>query len=492
MEKTQKQEDIQQKDQEAVSSNRAYTFMIGFVIAVALLIFIISTIVLFIKIVPDTFALIAGTFQSVSREDADEETVETTQSLSVSNSFVSAGEEITFSWTTPNQEGTPSLAFLCEDTDGVVLEYKDDFFECGDTIFFDNQENEASVRILSSAKRYVDMPVILEFEDQNRSITTIDETSVTISNNNPNESGIVLGDEVNVTVSTTTPVTNTNTSDTNTGTTQTVNTTTTQNTTNTPAPAPVRDLSVRMLQAGPVVNGQIIQSGSFDANSTVGIQFEVRNNGNVSTGAWSFQAVLPVTSVNDRVFNSGLQNSLTPGSGIIYTLTFAGLRGGTNQAVITVDPQNLVSESSKANNQTSATFTVSGGSNSNFSGKADFDVELLGIGRLSGSRFIETDNLDTSDEIAVQFRVTNIGGQITNDWRFEVTVDEPRDASDLDYRSGRFNGLRPGESRDITISFDDLSKEGDYEFEIEVDSDRDTSESTRSNNTIDFDIEIDD
>ena len=199
-----------------------------------------------------------------------------------------------------------------------------------------------------------------------------------------------------------------------------------------------------------------------------------------------------MADISSRLFNSGIQNSLTPGSGVIYTLTFSGLLSGTNQALITADIQNTVAESNESNNQAQVTFTVSGGNSAvNGSGEADFDIDLIAIGRISGSRFIETDNLDTSDELAIRFRVTNSGGEETKDWMVEVDVDEPSNADDLDYESKRFSELDPGESREITISFDNLDEDGDYDFEIEVDSEKDTDEKSRSNNTIRFDVEID-
>jgi len=493
MENTKNQEnEAQQKEApKDIKTSKAYKFIVGFVIVVALLIFLISTAVLLIKIVPDTFSLISGVYSSVkdgqTTSDSESETeteAETTSSLfSVSDSFVDIGETVTFSWERSDTNGIYSIAFLCDDVDNVTIEYQDDFITCGDTLIFDQRESEAEVSIISSAKRYVDIPVILELEND-EGINTIAELKLTVSNKNPNStpnSGDVLGvDNTDDTTDSETPVTVITEPQTSIPTTPVVNTT------------PVRDLSVRMLQAGPVVNGQIVNTSSFDGNSVAAIRFEVRNSGNVSTGSWTFQAVLPTADTNSRLFNSGIQNSLTPGSGVIFTLSFSGLVNGTNQAIVSVDPQNLIAENFEGNNQATALFSVSGGNSvATGSGEADFDVDLIGIGRLSGSRFVETNNLDVDDEIAIKFRVTNIGGKKTADWRFEIDVDEPNGASDLDYRSKKYDALQPGESREITISFDNLDEDGDYDFDIEIDPEKDTDEDRRGNNRLRFDIDID-
>ena len=457
---------------EEPQTNKAYKFIVGFVITIALLIFVISTIVLLVKVVPNSISLVASTFRAI-QEDQPIENIDGTQTddtalFSVNDSFINSGETIALSWEKTETNGNYTLIFLCEESSGITVEHRENFFECGDYLNFGQGETQAHISIVSSRKRYADLPIALEFEKENGDINTVGEIIVTVSNKNL-EDGIVLSEE------TSTPTT--------------TNSTSVGTATSVPEH---RDLAVRIIQAGPVVNGQIVNTGSINNVSNAGIRFEVRNNGNIPTGPWSFQAVLPTTNTNSRLFNSGTQNSLATGSGVIYTLIFSELLSRTNQALISVDPQNLVTESNESNNQAQVTFTVSGGSSvSTSTGKADFDIDLIAIGRMTGSRFVETDNLDTNDELSIRFRVTNIGGKKTDNWRFEVDVDEPRGANNLDYESKRFSGLDSGESREITISFDNIDEGGDYDFEIEVDSDKDTSESSRSNNTIRFDVEID-
>ncbi len=451
-------------------ANKAYKFIIGFVIAVALLIFVISTVVLVIKVIPDISTLVAGVFQSTDKNTTDSSSNDPL--LSVTDSFLATGDMVTFSWKENESLGKYSLTFLCEDEDEISIEHRDDFTDCGDALLFNQGETEADITFTSNKKRYVDIPSILEFEDQDGNIDTIDEIQITVSNKNPND-GSILG------------------IDTDNGDTS-INVTSTDDTPAKTSPAPVRDLSVQILQVGEVVNEQIIGSSSFDTNAVIGMRFEIRNNGNVSTGSWLFQIILPVVKTSDRLFNSGIQGSLSPGESTIYTITFSGIRGGNNLALISVDPQNLIRESSENNNQAQASFNSTGnGFTGSNTGEADFDIDLIAIGRISGSRFIETNNIDVDDELAIKFRVTNIGGETTENWRFDVEVDEPRNADDLDYRSKRYDKLDPGEYREVILRYDNLDEDGNYDFDIEVDQEKDTDEDKRSNNKIRFDVDID-
>jgi hypothetical protein len=109
------------------------------------------------------------------------------------------------------------------------------------------------------------------------------------------------------------------------------------------------DLAVRMLQVGLLTGNNIINKNSFSYNETVGIKFEIRNDGDAVTGPWTFTANLP--SISTPTYNSSSQISLRPGESIIFTLGFSNLTNMTS-GIITVnaDPLNLVTESSEYNN----------------------------------------------------------------------------------------------------------------------------------------------
>lgn len=111
------------------------------------------------------------------------------------------------------------------------------------------------------------------------------------------------------------------------------------------------DLAARILQVG-LLNERtnlIVPQNQFSNNDTVGIKFEIRNDGSADTGIWSFSAYLP--SLSTPVFNSGNQISLRPGDSIIFTLGFSNLTNQYSSLItVNVDPSNIIKESNEANN----------------------------------------------------------------------------------------------------------------------------------------------
>ncbi len=127
------------------------------------------------------------------------------------------------------------------------------------------------------------------------------------------------------------------------------------------------DLAVRILQVGTlnINNNQIISKNSFAYGETVGIRFEVRNDGTNPTGAWNFTALLP--SLSNPNYISPTQRSLNPGDSVQFTL---GFNNNTNQSTgairINVDMGNIVSESNESNNNTSFSISNYGYNNYNY------------------------------------------------------------------------------------------------------------------------------
>ncbi|MCI5108783.1 MAG: hypothetical protein MRY49_02970, partial [Candidatus Pacebacteria bacterium] len=349
------------EDKKDMRSSKAYKFIVGFIIAVALIIFIISSVILVIKIVPDTFGLVAATFQSV-KEEAPVETAD----ISADKTSIKSGDGINFSWGNLNEDTAYSLIFLCGD-DSMEIRANGQTLSCDEYIVINNNDNNENV-VFVTDKDSVNVSTIFESEDSTGDIETIKQIDLTVSNNNTSV------------------------------TTETVRTTNVSTTPNT------RDLYIRLVRSGVV-------------NNTAYIQFEVGNSGSISTGTWQFRAILPTASVSDRVFVSNIQTSLSSGSGIIYTLTFSNLESGTNQAIIQIDPQNIVSESNESNNQLALNFRGNGDTSYNSDDRADFNIDLLGYGILIGNRYTETRDIDQNDELAIRFRVRNIGGEETEDWR---------------------------------------------------------------------------
>ncbi len=125
-----------------------------------------------------------------------------------------------------------------------------------------------------------------------------------------------------------------------------------------PAPTPIQpiyygkaDLAIRVLQVGKLSSGTnfITNQTQFRYSDTVGIKFEIRNDGDTNTGPWTFSASLP--SLSNPTFNSATQVSLRPGEKIIFTLGFSSLTNQySNLILINADSHNNVSESSEYNN----------------------------------------------------------------------------------------------------------------------------------------------
>lgn len=213
------------------------------------------------------------------------------------------------------------------------------------------------------------------------------------------------------------------------------------------------------------------------------LSFTVRNIGGRPTGNWQFSYTNPTSDA--QIINSPLQPSLTPGSGIRYTVTFSEQEEDAEGVAIVVDSFNIVNESNENNNSAAIVVTGNGtGSNNgggyNSNDDADFRIEDLEVGYLSGNRFVRDDTLNEGDDAAIRFVVRNIGGEETDDWKFEIN-DIPYDNND-DYRSNRQNSLRPGEKTEIIVQFENID-EGSYDIKVEVDSDDDTDEESERNNT---------
>lgn len=456
MENNQEQPQITEGPEKVPLAGKAYKFIIGFIIVCAVLVFIVSALVLIIKVVPNTLDHVASTFQSITNTD--------NTSLSTDKENVISGEIVTLSWETQNTD-IHSINIICNDPN-ISIEYATDFFECRDTITFPIKVSMAQLTVFSKAPES-QVTFVLESEDNNKEIKTLDEKTIIIKNNNSTED---------------TTITLTSAESTSTETQKSTSTTYTQG----------KDLAVQITSLGILNNGQFVTTDNFSYNDLVRAQFLIRNTGDVSVSNWQFRALLPVTDTTNQNFISTIQPTLVPGGQILYTLTFSGIKeSGNSIFLVQADHTNSIYEITESNNIASVTLAGGNNSSNTKSEKADFDIDLIATGRMSGNRFIETNNLDTNDEVALIIRVYNNGGLDTERWRINIEVDDPRNKSVIDEESSRYQKLSPGEYIDITLTFDEFDDDGDYDFKIKVDSDNDTSESSKSNNILKFDIDID-
>jgi subtilase family serine protease len=81
-----------------------------------------------------------------------------------------------------------------------------------------------------------------------------------------------------------------------------------------------------------------------------------------------------------------------------------------------------------------------------------------------------------------------MGGESTGSWKYTIK-NLPYKNGDDEYESKNQSSLRPGESVEIIVGFDNPDK-GDYKIEVKVDSDDDVDEESESNNKKTEDLEV--
>lgn len=392
-----------------------------------------------------------------------------------SDTDLSNGESFNVSWSLDtNKSGVYSITNSCVENVNIDIETPNGVRRliC-DSPFTLGSEN-GSVNLIANLNKdnsFADVPVVVYFTE-NGSDTTSAEGSVivTIQNGDPNAG--TFG-ESKATISTEAVEQLDDDS----------KETSTPSATKTSAPKTVVQNSYATTPADLAISN-VVAFGNQ-------VSFTVSNNGGQRTGNWTFNYSTPTSP--KETLSSPLQVSLSSGQSIRYTLTFGVKDSGNQNVVIQLDPSNSISEISETNNI--GTISLAGGSigggntggNYDSNDDADFVIKNLEVGRLSGNSFREDDRADEGDDIALRFTVENRGGENTDSWRFEVD-NLPYDDDDT-YRSKSFPALRPGESIEITVEFENVD-EGDYDIEVNVDSEDDTDEESESNNDDSVELEV--
>ncbi len=357
-------------------------------------------------------------------------------------------------------------------------------YECVDGFFFDIQSKDGPKRIVcetpfklgsniraislipifTDSNTFADSNITISYKDEagntlatGEKIITVqgDKTSTTANEENPFESnGSLAGSNV-----TTKPIP-----------------------ASTPAPAytpttsyvtPTKDLTVTYIS-------------STDSRSS--FVMYVYNYGNTSTGPWEFS----YTDAENpsRTILSPIQASLARGQGLAITVQFDGQDNSRQTIEVSLDPLNKIKESNESNNKTSVVIVASSNSNDDdydSNDDADLIITSMEVGRISGNRFVEDDEIDEDDTAAVRFVVKNQGGESTGSWRFEID-NLPYDNDDS-YRSKSYSSLRPGQSLEVIADFDGID-EGRYSIKVEVDSEDDVDEEKENNNTESETLEV--
>lgn len=447
-------------------------FVVGIVVILVILAFLI------ISFVPRAIGGLANVGSSIGNLFGGNDI-----SVTTTNSVVQSGDRVGIAWNhKTNNPGSYGISYQCtDDVDVKILSNNGSrTLVCGSVFTLGPNVKEVIIEpTLDLENGFADVPVQVYFtETGNTSPSANGQVFITVQNGDPN-AGIFGGDS---TIDAE-PVENVDDEDTSDTTTDTddddtvyVDTPTTGGPYYVVDPTPA-DLAVT----------NVFASGRQ-------VTFTISNVGGTRTGVWVFNYTTPTNP--KETITSPLQIPLGPGQAIRYTVTFGEKDSGSQVVTITADPFNGLSELSEANNIGSVTMTggsFGDGSGSNNGGydsrdDADFVIEDLEVGRISGSRFIEDDTAEEGDDVAVQFVVRNRGGETTDDWRFEIEGLPYND--DDDYRSREYDRLRPGEYIVVTVEFEDVD-DGNYDIEVTVDSEDDTDEESESNNDDSVDLDVD-
>lgn len=383
--------------------------------------------------------------------------------LSVNQSEISSGQTVAVFWTNDKSEannGYYSIKHSCVDNAEVLIKTEDGNKKLLCNIPY-NLENSKSAELEiknNKVNSLIDLPITITYNNSNNAPQKSGEIIITVVNENENsenakDNAVIESEEIN-----------------------TENKSQSSNNAYTPSytysSTGKSDLVIR----------------NAVALSDITIRFDIANTGARSTEAWYFEYKTP----DGEKTISPIQPYLNPGQAIRYTLRFDECVDSGN-VIVKVDPINVVSESNESNN--TASIKIEGGDCSDYSDNVDYDknddanLEIIEIdsGYLSGKTFKEASSIDDNDEAAIRFVVGNTGGKSTGSWRFEVT-ELPYDNNDT-YRSNRQSSLKPGETIEIIVGFDNPDK-GTYDIKVEVDSNNDVDEENERDNKDDVRLRV--
>lgn len=438
---------------------------------IAKILFIAGGIILFIVLVIFVFRVVPKVISGFSNLGSGVKGVFSSKEIKIttdSDTFEAKVPTIVSFEYTPEKEGQYYVTYSCVDglffdiqsKDGPKRIICDVPFKLGSTI-----DSISLVPIFTESNTFIDSELSILYKDANGNTLASGEKTITVA------------EEMNIANDTENPYTASSTlagSNVTTKPLQTVKST--QTTTQGTQAVSTKDLTVTYV-------------GSIDSKSAFVIH--VYNYGNTATGPWEFS----YTDAENpsRTVVSPMQASLSSGQGLAITVGFDGQDNARQTINIALDPLNKIRESNESNNSSTVVITGntsnSGNSNDSYNSNEDADLVItsLEVGRISGNRFVEDDEIDENDTAAIRFVVKNKGGESTGSWRFEIN-NLPYDSEDT-YRSKSYTSLKPGQSIEIIADFDGIN-DGRYSIEVEVDSDDDVDEEKENNNTESETLEV--
>lgn len=293
--------------------------------------------------------------------------------------------------------------------------------DCNKAYYLLEDETNIKVQAVTRNEDVVRLVVTgaLENNDTQKS-ETVGVARVTVTNSAAN--GVVVTETKPATTTN-----NTSTNNNNTNTTTRPPTTTVVNTGTYPAYYGQADLAVRVLQVGALntATNLIASKTTFTSYETVGIKFEIRNDGGNVSGPWYFTAVLPSTT--NPNFTSQPQRSLQPGESIQYTLGFNNLLNqSSNNITINADPINSVRESNESNNIATSVVVNSGYNNNSNNNNGCYVNGMFTYnctnnnnnyyGSMYVSCYASPNNPETDDTVRWNANVSGGSGNYDYDW----------------------------------------------------------------------------
>jgi hypothetical protein len=334
------------KAQEAEKDEETRAAVVRTVIILSMVIVILFGMILTIRFVPRTITSFSSFSTSFVNFFKGKEKI----TLTTNDQNVVSGSTFTLtvkhSAKDTSKEGSYTLTYPC--INGLHLEQTalasgNVYIHC-DTPFTLTDISPLQIVPISVASNVVDVPITVSYTEEGSTTPKVSaNTTITVVNdqigNNPSQP---------ILTPTTTPVTVIPTP-----TTTPVKPTPKPPVTNpkpvTPKPT-LPDLSIRIIATGIIdpVTGQFVQTTNITPYDRAAVKFDVKNIGGVPSGTWRFNATLPSSAT--PFYQSAVQNSIGPESGVVFTIGFTPNQNGNNQVTITLDPGNTVRELNKNNN----------------------------------------------------------------------------------------------------------------------------------------------
>lgn len=403
--------------------------------------------------------------------------------LSLSNNSIKSGElvDVYFEHQNKKTAGVYEFKFDCGNKNLMMIldDGSDKTNLSCNTVAIVSSNNFKITPVLKEANSFLDSYIYVTFYDkENNSRKIFGKTVLTISNGKLSSNPTIKEDEpkpaeiISTSTVTTKPKNVIPVTQTNTGT----------------FPNVVRkaDLHIAAKSTGVVINNVFIAKTSFNSSDNPAVRFVISNIGNIPTGPWQFNAVLP--TYPSQIFPSGTQPSLAPGEMIEYTLSLGNLAySGNNVVTINVDTNQIVSELSETNNGAVMTLVNSGVgynnatypyNNYNNSSNPDLVIRIIDVGYIDNDGdFVEADSISDNKTAAIKFEIENIGDRDSG--RFKYSVYFPSDDDSTVTKT--VSSIDAGEKKRFIEEFEDPER-GTNEFEIRVDTDDDVDERNENNN----------